>query len=434
MEQVQTMTIEIPKAEHRLLPWIVCFSAALFFFYEFIQLNMFNAISGQLMQTFSLNAEQLGFLSANYFYSNLLFLFPAGMILDRISTRKVILISLSICVIGTFCFAISTNYYLASFFRFCTGIGSAFCFLSCIRLASRWFPTNKMALISGLIVTMAMVGGMIAQAPLTALVNLLGWRHALVVDAVFGAIILGIIFSFVQDHPKQAMHNELHQQINSYGFWRSMQSSYLNLQNWLCAIYTCLMNLPLSIFGALWGILYLEQVHNFSATQASFVTSMIFIGTIIGSPLAGWFSDKISNRRIPMIVGTLISLFLIIIIIKIPFHSLYSFLFLFFALGLITSTQVISYPTVAESNPHALTATSVSVVSFTTIGGYAVFQPLFGKLMGLHWTGLTIHNQDIYSALNFDTALLILPIAFFIALCAALLLQETHGRPSRREN
>lgn len=433
MEPVQAMTIDIPKTEHKLLPWLVCFSAALFFFYDFIQMNMFNAISAQLMQAFSLNAEQLGFLSVNYFYSSLLFHFPAGLILDRISTRKVILTALSICVIGTFSFALSTNYYLASLFRFFTGIGSAFCFLASIRLASRWFPSNKMALVSGLIVTMAMTGGMVAQAPLTALVNLLDWRNALLVDAAFGTIIFAVIFAFVRDYPAKAVEDHSHYTIKSVGFWQSMTKSYLNLQNWLCGIYTCLMNLPLSILGALWGVLYLEQVHNLSSTKASFVTSMIFVGTIIGSPLAGWFSDKISNRRIPMIVGALLSFILIMIIIKLPFHSMSSLMLLFFALGLITSTQIISYPTVAEGNPHTLTATSVSVVSFTAIGGYAVFQPLFGKLMDWHWSGLMMHKQDIYSALNFDTALLILPIAFFVALCAALFIKETHARPGPRE-
>ena len=52
----------------KMLPWIVCFSAALFFFYEFIQMNMFNAISADLMRAFSLHATELGKLSAYYFY------------------------------------------------------------------------------------------------------------------------------------------------------------------------------------------------------------------------------------------------------------------------------------------------------------------------------------------------------------------------------
>src|SRR5690606_21512991 len=110
--------------------WLVCLCASLFFFYEFIQMNMFNAISAQLMQAFHINAAQLGRLSAFYFIANVVFLFPAGMLLDRYSARKIILTSLAICVLGTALFASTSSVFFASFFRFMMGIGSAFCFLS----------------------------------------------------------------------------------------------------------------------------------------------------------------------------------------------------------------------------------------------------------------------------------------------------------------
>lgn len=157
------------------LPWIVCFSAALFFFYEFIQMNMFNAISADLMRDFSLHATELGKLSAYYFYANLLFLPVAGALLDRFSTRLIILSALFLCIIGVAGFATTHSFILACLFRFMSGIGSAFCFLSSIRLASRWFPAKQMALVTGLIVTMAMMGGMVAQTPLTLLTQSLGW-------------------------------------------------------------------------------------------------------------------------------------------------------------------------------------------------------------------------------------------------------------------
>ncbi len=63
-------------------------TASLFFFYEFIQLNLFNPISVQLMLDFHLNAVQLGNLASTFFYGNALFLFPAGMLLDRFSTKS----------------------------------------------------------------------------------------------------------------------------------------------------------------------------------------------------------------------------------------------------------------------------------------------------------------------------------------------------------
>ena len=157
-----SLTVRFPGFK----PWLVCFCAALFFFYEFIQMNVIGAMSGPLMDAFSMNVTQLGWFSSAYFYSTVLFLLPAAMILDRFSTKRVVLIALGICVFGNFLFSLASSMWLGVVARCLTGIGSAFCFLSCIRLASRWFPPSRMALVSGLIVTFAMTGGMVSQAPM----------------------------------------------------------------------------------------------------------------------------------------------------------------------------------------------------------------------------------------------------------------------------
>ena len=86
--------------------WLVVLVAGLFFFYEFIQMNMFDTIGQTLVHVLSLDAAQLGLLSSIYFMANVVFLFLAGVVLDRYSTKKVILIALSICVLGTFIFFI----------------------------------------------------------------------------------------------------------------------------------------------------------------------------------------------------------------------------------------------------------------------------------------------------------------------------------------
>jgi predicted MFS family arabinose efflux permease len=181
--------------------WVVCLSAALFFFYEFIQMNVIDAINMELMETFSLTATDLGLFSSVYFYANVIFLLPAAMILDRISTRRVILTALLVCTLGNVLFASSGSLWLATVSRFLTGIGSAFCFLSCIRLASRWFPPSRMALVSGFVVTMAMAGGMVAQAPMTYLTELYGWRHAVMLDGLLGLVIWAMIWFLVEDFP-----------------------------------------------------------------------------------------------------------------------------------------------------------------------------------------------------------------------------------------
>lgn len=417
--------------KQRYLPWVVVFSAATFFFYEFIQMNMFSSLDPHLMKAFHIDATQLGRLAATYFYSTILFLLPAGLILDRVSTRKVIISALSICVIGTLLFATAKSYWFAEVCRFFTGIGSAFCFLSSMRLASRWFPPKRMALVAGLIVAMAMSGGAVAQTPLTLLVNSLTWRGALMVDGLIGMLFLALIVIVVRDYPvsDKAAHEAEQQRLEALGYWKSMGSSYLRLRNWLCGIFTCALNLPIFLLGGLFGSLYLEQVKHLSSLQSSYPAMAIFIGTVIGSPIAGWVSDKMRLRRLPMRIGALLSLAAIFTIIYVPM-SLHGYVIFFFLLGLVSSVQIISYPTVTESNPRILTTTSVSVVSFTTLSGGAIFQPLFGYIMDKSGDSHVVKGVHVYSAVAYDHAMLIMPIAFAVGLIATLFIRETHCQPT----
>lgn len=412
-------------------PWVVCLSAALFFFYEFIQMHMFNSISPSLMRAFSVDAVSLGYLSSTYLYADVCFLLPAGLILDRFSTRTVILTSMTLCIGGTFGFALSSSVLVAGLFHFISGIGNAFCFLSCIILTTRWFSPERRALVVGVIVTMAMVGGVVAQTPLAMLAASIGWRHALIMDAVLGLAIMALIWQFVYDYPEgqKAQFDKLKDDSKNIGFFKSLFGAMKNGQNWLCGIYTSLLNLPIMLLGALWGDLFLNQVHHLSIRQATVATSMLFFGTILGSPLVGWLSDTLRTRRTPMIIGAILSLATISFILYMPSMSMDVAILSFFALGFFTSTQVLAYPMVTESNPEAITGTAMGLTSLLIMGGAAVAQPLFGYFMQMGWDHHVVDGVRQYSALNFHHGLIIIPISFVIGLLAIYLARETHCKP-----
>lgn len=416
-------------------PWIVCFSASLFFFFEFMQVNMFNAITPGLMQTFHIQAIEIAHLSANYFYANVLFLFAAGMVLDRVSTRKLIITAMLANVFGTLCFGLATAVWQAMLCRFITGIAGSFCLLSCVRLASRWFPPRRMALVVGLIVTFAMSGGMVAQTPFTLVVDAVGWRNTLLIDAAVGAIMLLVILMNVRDFPpgvaEQIRHQ--HRALNEMGFWPALKRVVRNRQTWLGGLYTSLMNLPIFLLGALWGSLYLVQVRHLTRLDASWVTSMLFVGTIIGSPVLGWISDRIALRRLPMILGAVIALALMIWLMLDNHLSLLMLMTLFFGIGFITSTQIISYPLIAESNPHFLIGGAEGMASTLIMAG-GFMQAVFAWLMTWHWDHRLENNIPIYSPHDYTCALTIMPIAFCLALLASLLIRETHCRRNLDEN
>jgi len=415
------------KTNHTGLAWAVILTASLFFFYEFIQLNMFNAIAVDLMQDFHLNAAELGNLSSMYFYANAILLFPAGMLLDRFSTRRIIVLAVLTSTVGTFLFGIADTYFMAAFGRFLEGCGAAFCFLSCIRIASRWFPASKMAFVTGIVVTIAMLGGLVAQTPFAILSHAVGWRHAVILNAGLGIVIAILIHFIVEDRPPNSQDDAKHEKdaLKSLGFWRGIGLVLMNPYNWLGGLYTSLMNLPVFLLGALWGINYLVQVHHISAVQASYATTIFFLGIIFGSPLFGWLSDHIGRRVLPMIIGAIASLAVILVLMYVPDLSLTSLIILFFLIGFVTSSQVLSYPTIAELNPIALTGTAVSVDSVLIMTSGAIFQPFFGWVMAMHWDHTMVNNAPAYSGHDFMNAMLIMPISFVVALIVAMFIKET---------
>lgn len=419
------------KTTQTKLAWVVTLTASLFFFYEFIQMNFFNAINSQLREAFHLDAVEIGQLFSMYFYANFLCLFPAGNLLDRFSTKKLLIFAVTICTLGTFIFSLASEYWMAAFGRFLVGMGASFCFLSCIRIASRWFPPKRMAFVTGVVVTMAMLGGLVAQTPFTLLVEYLGsWREALYLNTALGVVILIATILVVKDRPKEAEKEAIAEQqhLKALGLWRCIKLAALNPQNWFGGLYTSLLNLPVFILGGLWGILYLTEVHHLTNAQASYATTSLFVGVIFGSLAFGWFSDFIERRVLPMVIGAILSLAVMVLLMYMPNLSLWTIILLFFLMGFTTSSQVLTYPAIAELNPIYLTSTAISIDSLCIMASGFIVPPLFGWLMEQHGDHAMVNGVTVYSAQDFQLAMLIIPISFFVGLIITAFIRETYCR------
>jgi MFS family permease len=410
-----------------LRPWVVTLTAFLFTFFVYIQANLFNSVSVYLLKEFNLTATQLGRLSSYYFVINVLFLFPAGILLDRFSPYKIILFSMLSGIIGTIIFSISHTFPILIVSRVFVGISGISCFVACLKIASRWFPPHRMALMAGLLVTMAMLGGMIAQTPFALLTDAIGWRNTSLIDAGIGVLIMLVIAILVRDFPpgNEEIIARQKQELSKTSFFTMLKKVALNPQNIFGGLFIALLNLPAFLLGAMWGGLYLIQARGLTYAQSSLVNSMLFLGLIIGSPLSGWLSDNCGRRKMPMIFGALAALLISIIIIFAPSLSFVTLLLLFFSLGMFMGIQIIGYPLISESNATTLTGTATGLASvFIVSAGFT--QLLFGWLLGLHWQHTMVNGAPIYAVSDYRLAMLILPAGFLIALVSALLCKETY--------
>ena len=400
--------------------WLVCFVASLFFLFEFIQLSSFDALNPYIVQFFHLNSSQISLLSSAFLWGNEFCLLPAGLLLDRIGPRRAILWSLGLSILGLMIFASSHFFMLAFLGRFITGVGNAFCFVSLVVLVSRWFPASKQAFAMGALVNMAFIGGMFSHTPLVLLLSLFGWQTIMWAMVVFGLLVSILIFRTVTDYPlhKEAIY--LAAKAQHIPFWQGMRQ-VLNRQNIFSGLYTSCLNLPIIVLCALWGIQYLKVVHGLSLVMASNVVSMVFLGSMLGCPFFGWLSDKLGNRKPVMWFGAVMTLLLCIpLCFYGPLsHSL--LMLLFFLLGCVTSTQVVSYPLIAESNLPLFSGRACSIASLIIMGGGMIAQMIFGYLLSLRHTG----RLDVG---DFKIAMYLFPMSVLIALFSMMLLKETHCR------
>ncbi|MDR1057179.1 MAG: hypothetical protein LBL17_01190 [Coxiellaceae bacterium] len=128
-----------------------------------------------------------------------------------------------------------------------------------------------------------------------------------------------------------------------------------------------------------------------------------------------------------MIIGALLSIAIMIIIMFAPTLSLVAEMCSYFILGFIISVQVIGYPIIAESNPHALIATATSLASFL-ITSSNILVPLFGWLLDRSHDIQVTDAVVIYSQADFIRADYLMLIGTVIAFIISFLIKETYGK------
>lgn len=406
--------------ENKILPWMICFSASLFFFYQFLQMNSFNVIGADLSRSFGLTTAQLGNFSSFYLYGLAMFFIPAGLLLEYFSTRRLLLFACGAAVINTCLFSQTHWLWLAEMSRFLMGVTHAFAFLGCCLMASYWLPSRR-ALAIGCMVAVGLSAGVVAQVPLALLVTPFGWRLTFKILAGLGILIWIIMWFFIKDNSEYVQSNK---GMHYREVFFSLKKVVVNAQNWFAALYTCLLNLPIILLGALWGTLYLSHETGLNTLQTTVVISMIYLGTIIGSPVIGWISDRMQKRKLPMILGAIFSFLIALWVIFSAQLPMYLLMVVFFLMGFFTSAQTLSYPLISEINPKPLITTALSFASVIIMGFGGVFQLFFGWLMeeavssNWIWWGLS----------NYQVAFILILSAFAVCCLLTLLIRDI-GRP-----
>lgn len=403
------------------LGWLICGMGMIFYSYEFLLRIAPSVMEPQLRDFFDISATGFGSLVGVYYLVYTPMQIVVGPLLDLYGPRIVLTVATGLCALGSFMFALTHSLFIAGVGRFLIGLGSAFAFVGAMKLAAVWLPANRFATFAGLVTALGMVGGMVGDIGLTPIVSAIGWRDTIFFGAIFGVVLMPLMAIIIRNAPP---HQQVtHAQVNLSEISKELVKIVRNRQIWLSGVIACLLYLSLSAYAEVWGIPYLRS-RGFSADNAAWANSMVFMGWLLGSPLLGLFSDAIKKRRLPLMLSSVIAGISISAVLYLNIHSLLFIAVCLFLFGFFCGAEVICFAIAYDRVSQRIAATTIAFVNMLTMAGGFIFQPLIGKFLDAAWSGVMQGDIRVYPAQDFQHALSILPLAMLLAFLLLFALED----------
>lgn len=401
--------------------------AALFFLYEFFLRTFLGSLSEQIMHDLTLNAEQFSLLATAYYITYALMQVPVGFITDRFGVKWVLFIAAAIAAAGMILFASSTNFYSAFVYRIMMGFGSSFAFVCLLVIVYEWFPPAVFALIIGASQLIGTMGPTLAGRPLVWLMELVNsWRSTVLYIGIGGVALAFLILLFVKNR-EGSVKDETRELTIPKPTKEKLVQLGTNNQAWLIACFSALIYTALAVFGAEWGVRYL-QARGFTQGDASLTVSILWLGYAVGCPLLGAISDAWKRRVRILSLGALLGLLSIASIVLIPV-SLHALFYVgYFVLGMATASSSVAFATIAEKVPSNIRASALGLNNCLIMLSGGLMSPVIGALID-YSAG---DNAQYYIAHDFFSSMVLLMALMLGALIISFFfIRETFAKPQK---
>lgn len=336
-------------------------------------------ISEDLMRDLGLTVEELGTLSAAFFYAFAASQIPLGLALDRVGARRAI-IPLSLTgLIGAAAFALAHGDGAALWGRILLGVGMSCNLMGALALLAAWFPPQVFATLSGLLVGVGYLGGLLAATPLAWLASGWGWRWAFIAIGILHAAQTLMVVLVVRDRPAGGAFTELKRAKP----WSGLGQVLLRPAFWVICLGTFFRYGCFAALMGLWAGPFLMGALGWTKLDTGNALTTLTVAHIIGLPLTGGLSDRWLGTRKWVIAPALFASALLTWSIGglergAPWWLVHG---LFALIGFCSAPGQIMYAHVKELVPGPVQGTAMTGINLFTMLGPAVVMQVAGWLV-----------------------------------------------------
>lgn len=386
--------------------------ALVFYWYEFLVRVAPGPMFKSLMVDLNLDAQAFGLLSSSFLLPYALLQIPCGLLLDRIPTGRVLLVSCLICVLSTLGFSLAHNYFLLVFWRTLSGVGSAVAVLACMKIAISEFPKSYFGIFAGVILFVGGLGAISGKILLSICLKYYAWREIMAFLGIAGLVLCGFILYYfdLSSYPDQS-ESEADSSVFS-----SLMQLLSNPINCIFGLYALLMTAPSDAFAGLWSSVFFAQVYNFESVTVELLGSMIFIGMALGSPIVtsiDHYLKKSFSLAAALALASAVLFYSIAYSHTLPVYTLCVLSLLY---GVV-SVYVLAFVMAQSFNDTKISGLVSGFINTASIVGSFSLQTVIGSLMTYHEPNPKLDaGQLIYHYSTFQKSLSIIVVFYIISM------------------
>jgi MFS family permease len=412
-----------PHAAGGFKAWVVWLLAVTFVVLYFSFQTGYSIVNANVQEDVGLSIAQVGLIAASYTWVFAMFQFLSGPLLDRLGARKVLLPAMTLVTLGIFMFARANSFELLLLSQVFIALGACTGFVGAGYVGGTWFGWARFSFMFGLVQFAASLFSAFNQNLLSWGLTTLPWRDLFTYVAGLGVVLFGVSFIWLHDRAPVVLQGPrgigpfLSEVAHSMGKVATLRAV------WVAAAFGALCFGVMLALGVVWGPKLL-LVRGIEPGAANLASSLLWFGLAAGCFITPWISDRLGQRKLPILVGVVVQLSALALLVYAPALSPQVATVVCFAFGLGNSVHMLAFSSAADVVEAKYIGTSAAIVNglMFILGGIMISRPGLRAGMGLE-EGLIPASLELA-----QFAARPLVIAISAAFIIALFMRETHPK------
>ena len=334
-----------------------------------------------LMRDLGIGPEALGGLTGAFFFGFAAMQIPCGFLFDRFGPRATVTGMLILATIGGIVFTFAPTWPILLTGRVLMGAGFGVMLIGSMVVISRWFPADRFTTLTAMVLSIGLVGNLIATTPLAWASEAVGWRTVFAAAVVFTALATIAVWVVVRDappgHPFLVRTPEPPREMMQ-GLMEVLRNPLLrpilalNFNNYACTF---------TVQG-LWGGPFLREVHGLTGIESGNVLLTAVVAYQIGMLTFGPMDRLLDTRKWIAVGGTLAVIAILAFLAVVSRPPVWVPVAAIVAIGFFSASSTVAMSHGRGVIPDRLIGRGMATINTAVMFGVACMQSISGLVVG----------------------------------------------------